>query len=187
MPEYGRTLSLEAVLKMVSYVDSLLREIIEGKKEELLKQRKARNAYADGLGEACDSDLAEWMLGCLFDTEIRELERDINRLELAYSEAVRVGPVSRLSPKLAVWKEALDKAKRAGIEDVAARFMDIRNTNRNQPCPFHQEKTPSFHIYKKNNRFVCFGCGIRGSPIDFVMQINRCAFKEAVYWIASRT
>lgn len=47
-------------------------------------------------------------------------------------------------------------------------------------CPFHGEKTPSFGIDKKRNRFHCFGCGWDGSAIDFVMQMdNKSAFEAA--------
>lgn len=38
-------------------------------------------------------------------------------------------------------------------------------------CPFHNEKTPSFTIFPKTNSFKCFGCGVGGSAIDFVMQM----------------
>ena len=45
-------------------------------------------------------------------------------------------------------------------------------------CPFHDEKTPSFHV--KNNRFRCYGCDAWGSSIDFVMRRDSCTFIQAV-------
>lgn len=47
-------------------------------------------------------------------------------------------------------------------------------------CPFHQERTPSFYIFTKDNRFHCFGCGVHGSSIDFVMKRDGVDFIAAV-------
>lgn len=45
-------------------------------------------------------------------------------------------------------------------------------------CPFHSEKTPSFHI--KKNRYKCYGCGEYGDSISFYMKMNNCNFIQAV-------
>ena len=74
--------------------------------------------------------------------------------------------------------------ERVRIEDVIPRFLEVRNLNRNIRCPFHEDKSPSFKIYPNSNRFVCFGCGARGSPIDFVMRYKNCSFKEAVEYLS---
>jgi DNA primase len=47
-------------------------------------------------------------------------------------------------------------------------------------CPFHEEKTPSFHVRDKLGRFKCFGCGVSGDAIEFVMRLRGLAFNEAV-------
>lgn len=47
-------------------------------------------------------------------------------------------------------------------------------------CPFHNEKTPSFKVYKANGGYHCFGCGEHGSVIDFVMRYFDLSFKEAI-------
>ena len=47
-------------------------------------------------------------------------------------------------------------------------------------CPFHNEKTPSFKVYKGNGGYHCFGCGEHGSVIDFVMRYFDLSFKEAI-------
>ena len=62
------------------------------------------------------------------------------------------------------------------------RFIDTRITKigdkRRTICPFHQEDTPSFFIYPENSYF-CFGCGVHGNAIDFVMKKLGYSFKEA--------
>ena len=50
-------------------------------------------------------------------------------------------------------------------------------------CPFHGEKTPSFYVY--DDHFHCFGCGVHGDAISFVMQSQGASFPEAVEQLAS--
>jgi DNA primase len=52
-------------------------------------------------------------------------------------------------------------------------------------CPFHNEKTPSFHVSKSKGIFKCFGCGEAGDGIAFVMKHDKLEFIEAVERIAS--
>ena len=52
-------------------------------------------------------------------------------------------------------------------------------------CPFHGEKTPSFHVYDKGF-FKCYGCGVGGDVIKFVELYDKVTFPEAVRQLASR-
>ncbi|MEO7328231.1 MAG: DNA primase [Minicystis sp.] len=53
-------------------------------------------------------------------------------------------------------------------------------------CPFHKEKTPSFHVNAERGFFHCFGCKESGGPIDFIMKIEGRTFPEAVRMLAER-
>lgn len=53
-------------------------------------------------------------------------------------------------------------------------------------CPFHQEKTPSFHVDPERGLFHCFGCGRGGDIFDFVMQTANLTFNEAAEDLARR-
>lgn len=53
-------------------------------------------------------------------------------------------------------------------------------------CPFHQEKTPSFHVDPSKQFFICFGCKASGTAFDFVMKRDRVEFKEALHVLARR-
>lgn len=53
-------------------------------------------------------------------------------------------------------------------------------------CPFHDEKTPSFHIQKGDSHYHCFGCGAHGDAIQFLMTHLRLSFQEAVELLAER-
>ena len=54
-------------------------------------------------------------------------------------------------------------------------------------CPFHQEKTPSFHVSPQRQTFHCFGCGVGGSVFRFVMEYEHVDFPSAVRKLAARS
>ena len=65
------------------------------------------------------------------------------------------------------------------ITDVLTFYgVDIRRANK-ALCPLHNEKTPSFTIYPNNNSWHCFGCGVGGSVIDFVIAYYGLSALEA--------
>src|SRR5919201_743083 len=54
-------------------------------------------------------------------------------------------------------------------------------------CPFHQEKTPSFHVFPHSHTWVCFGCGKKGSAFDWLMEREHLDFGEALRALANQT
>jgi len=53
-------------------------------------------------------------------------------------------------------------------------------------CPFHQEKSPSFHVSQSKQFFHCFGCKVSGNAIDFVIRRDRIEFVDALRLLAER-
>ncbi len=53
-------------------------------------------------------------------------------------------------------------------------------------CPFHNEKSPSFSVSPSKQIFYCFGCGVGGNVISFVMKYENYTFSEAVKYLADR-
>src|SRR5882724_2408161 len=53
-------------------------------------------------------------------------------------------------------------------------------------CPFHQEKTPSFNVNQTRQFYKCFGCGVHGDALSFVMEIDGLTFPEAIKLLAER-
>jgi DNA primase len=51
-------------------------------------------------------------------------------------------------------------------------------------CPFHTEKTPSFNVNTTMQRYKCFGCGVGGDVLNFVMELDRISFYEALKQLA---
>lgn len=77
---------------------------------------------------------------------------------------------------------------RNDITDVASSYVNLRRRGRNMVglCPFHGEKTPSFNIYTENGSFYCFGCGVGGDVITFIMKIENLDYIDAVKFLAQR-
>ena len=81
----------------------------------------------------------------------------------------------------------LDELKgRIGLAELIGKTVKLARRGRQflGLCPFHGEKTPSFHVY--DDHYHCFGCGAHGSVIDFVMQAERVGFPEAVERLAAQ-
>lgn len=53
-------------------------------------------------------------------------------------------------------------------------------------CPFHTEKTPSFHVHPDRGYFHCFGCKASGNAIDFVIKRDRVEFRDALHQLAEQ-
>jgi len=86
--------------------------------------------------------------------------------------------------------EALEAVRsRVDIAEVVTRYVpDLRLSGRSFKgrCPFHQEKTPSFHVNAERQTFHCFGCGVGGDVFAFLMKIENLSFSEAVERLAER-
>jgi DNA primase len=75
----------------------------------------------------------------------------------------------------------------AGIVQVVQERVPLKRSGASWKglCPFHGEKTPSFHVFDKGN-FKCFGCGVGGDVIKFVELYEKITFPDAVRQLASR-
>lgn len=83
--------------------------------------------------------------------------------------------------------ETIEKVRYANdIVDIVGRHVRLTKKGANYfgLCPFHGEKTPSFSVSPRKQIFYCFGCGVGGSVIDFVMQYENYSFQEAVKALA---
>ena len=75
------------------------------------------------------------------------------------------------------------------IVNVIGRYVKLKKQGVNFVglCPFHHEKTPSFVVSPSKQLFHCFGCGVGGDVIKFLMMIEGVDFKEAVLTLAKET
>lgn len=74
------------------------------------------------------------------------------------------------------------------IVDVVSEYVTLKRTGTSYKglCPFHKEKTPSFSVSSDKQIFHCFGCGVGGDVVKFLMNIENVDFKEAIELLADR-
>jgi DNA primase len=75
------------------------------------------------------------------------------------------------------------------IEDVVGDYVQLKRAGADSLkglCPFHNEKSPSFHVRPNHGHFHCFGCGEGGDVYAFVQKIEHVSFVEAVELLADR-
>jgi len=78
--------------------------------------------------------------------------------------------------------------QRVDLVELASAHVALKKAGRHYKglCPFHQEKTPSFHIDRERGLWHCFGCLQGGDIFDFVMRIGNLSFGEAAETLARR-
>ena len=79
-------------------------------------------------------------------------------------------------------------AARNPIEEVVGQYVNLKRSGSSYVglCPFHGEKTPSFHVTPEKGLFYCFGCHKGGSVINFEMEIEGLSYGDAVRALAQR-
>ncbi len=85
--------------------------------------------------------------------------------------------------------KSIDEVKAAArVEEVLGEFIELRRAgvNLKGPCPFHDEKTPSFVVSPAKGIYKCFGCGMAGDSVRFLMDHEKLSYPEAIRWIANK-
>ena len=75
------------------------------------------------------------------------------------------------------------------IDDVVGEYVQLKNAGGGQKkglCPFHDEKSPSFHVTPSKGFYHCFGCQTGGDVIAFIMKMDHLSFTETVEKLAER-
>ena len=76
----------------------------------------------------------------------------------------------------------------ARVEEVIGDFVTLKRRGSSYVacCPFHNEKTPSFHVTPSKGIYKCFGCGKAGSAVGFVMEYEHMTYPEALRYLAKK-
>src|ERR1700747_3394274 len=79
--------------------------------------------------------------------------------------------------------------QQADIVRVVGEYVRLKKTGKDFSglCPFHQEKTPSFTVSPIKQIFYCFGCGKGGDIFNFIMEMERCEFPDALRLVAEKS
>ena len=79
--------------------------------------------------------------------------------------------------------------ERARIDDVVREYVTLKSAGGGSMkglCPFHDERSPSFHVTPSKGMWYCFGCGEGGDVLGFVQKIDHLSFAEAVEKLAGK-
>ena len=82
-----------------------------------------------------------------------------------------------------------DRVKQqADIVRVVGEYVRLKKSGANFTglCPFHAEKSPSFAVHPTKQIYHCFGCGVGGDVFKFVMEMEKCAFPDAIRIVAEK-
>jgi len=87
-------------------------------------------------------------------------------------------------------REKIDDVRdRTNIVDVVKRYVELKRAGTGSwkgLCPFHTEKTPSFHVHETRQFFHCFGCGEKGDVFGFLQKIDQRSFTEVLRDLAQQ-
>jgi len=101
--------------------------------------------------------------------KIKKLEKQVRYLRLGLETEKKDNGLT---------ESQIQQARDFPLEDL----IDTKRINKMWCCPFHEENTPSLHIYP-NNQYHCFGCGAHGDSIKFVMERNKLNFVDAIKFL----
>ena len=81
-----------------------------------------------------------------------------------------------------------DLISRVDIVDLIDGFVPLKKAGKDYKacCPFHGEKTPSFTVSQEKQFYHCFGCGVHGTAIGFLIEYDQLSFVEAVEQLANK-
>ena len=86
-------------------------------------------------------------------------------------------------------KETVDRIlETARVEEVVGDFVHLkkRGSSLIGLCPFHGEKSPSFHVSPVKGIYKCFGCGEGGDSLQFIMAHEKYSYPEALKYLANK-
>lgn len=88
-----------------------------------------------------------------------------------------------------ITNETIERIKdTARIEEVISDFVILKKRGASLVgnCPFHGEKTPSFHVSVSKGIYKCFGCGVAGDSVHFIMEHEKYSYPEALKYLANK-
>jgi len=89
---------------------------------------------------------------------------------------------------LMIAKQSIENLKaHLDVVDIISQFIELKKSGANFKacCPFHGEETPSFVVSPQKQIYHCFGCGVGGDAIKFVMEYEKLSYPEAIEKLAS--
>lgn len=82
--------------------------------------------------------------------------------------------------------DIIEEIKSHKLSEVVSRFVNLQNEGAGRKkgrCPFHNEKTPSFHLDDRNGLYHCFGCNAGGDVFTFIQNLKQLDFSQAIDYL----
>lgn len=178
--------------------DDILREafpeVIEDIPTILEELSRKRNALISDISTRLRPYIGRSDVDAIFARECVKhfLVADLVRLEgsISFLERLTYRDIPTTSKRgLHFAPDEIQRARNASIVDVGERLLgQIRKmgSSYSAKCPFHEEKTGSFHLYEDSNRYHCFGCQSSGDVIDLVQKILGLTFPQTISYLLQK-
>lgn len=157
--------------------------ILPDKINELRQEKQSLEAYVkqqqDIVFESTSDEFSQWFWCHWIDLTTGEVLVAVNKT-IARLNRLHRAVKGIAAPKGAITDDLINHAREVPVESLFDQTFRRSGRGLVGLCPFHEEKTPSFHIYPEQNRAWCFGCNRGGGPIDVVMLQQEVDFKHAV-------
>jgi hypothetical protein len=160
-------------------VPALIKEL-EQHRDDLLRKIISRNASVNA--ESSDEVYRYFWKLWFMRYEVKTIDHKLARLRRQL-RVTKGNPI----PKGALNNDLILAAKALPIESIFSQQLRKTGNTLTGLCPFSEERTPSFFIYKNSNRCWCFGCQQGGNTIDAYMKLHDCNFKTAVTELTGAT
>ena len=137
-----------------------------------------------------EDDFSRWFyreaFKILFCDELKRINQHILRLKRLQFYISTTKGNAEIINKENDFNLMMEKARNISILDVVSEVANLRKCGKkySAPCPFHDDRTPSFYIYPETNSFYCFSCLKGGDLIKFVEFYFSKDFKSAVKYLA---
>lgn len=153
----------------------MVAELYLEKTNQLEELRRQAKVHLDRLSTV-DSDTRMWgetFVDIYYGNPARELKKQLNWLKRYLA--------CFIADRTEITEEVIQRAREVPLSDLIP-DLKLKSGKLVRCCPFHEEKTPSFVVFKEN-KYHCFGCGEHGNPIDYVMKTQNLIFLQAVKYL----
>lgn len=149
---------------------------IDAEVDELLAEIEARHVYERTHKPKLVKDLADFSKSIPEQTRVMARNRYLDYVKKEGIEHGNYIKVENLNNLVDIKAYPIEKL----LEHYGMKLGRISSQRLSCGCPLHNEKNASFVVYLNTNSWYCFGCNKGGSVIDFVMQMEKCDFTNAI-------
>ncbi len=172
----------QELLEIFPEVEDVISDKIKELNAEIIIRQETLNKLRKVVNENIQDKDNMWFFReyqkVFYKQDINELEKEVGRwIRLKNKDRKMEGQID---------EDDIERARQEPIENYLPRGLQKFGNKHRCSCPLHNEKEPSFYVYKKNNSFYCFGCKEGGDVITLVQKLNGFDFISAVKYILNK-